>query len=179
MRRGPVLVGLAVVLVVVLVWAVVAIRRSPQIPDLPDDADTSRPAGLGRVVRDGGFEFIVDKVECGTDIVGTGAASKTTSGVFCLVQLNVTNISAPARALRASDQRAYSGPTQYVGDPQASIYASAQTEYGVPIKPGQSATTVVVFDIPRESELDSLELHRSEHSTGAKVVLRPVSPAPS
>lgn len=62
-------------------------------------------AKLNETARDGKFEFVVKKVECGTTTIGTNEyLKKNAQGKFCLMTINVKNIGNEAQGFFGSNQ---------------------------------------------------------------------------
>lgn len=103
-------------------------------------------AGIGDPVRDGKFEFVVSRVDCARTTVGAEHLTRTAKGKFCVVSLSVRNI--------------------------AGIYANRDTHAFLDrVSPGERVTGELVFDVPVEVTLTSLELHDSPLSGGVEVTL--------
>jgi hypothetical protein len=129
-------------------------------------------AGLNESVRDGSFEFTVKSVTCGKDTVGeTDGLNKTAQGQFCEVSLTVKNIKNEPQTFDGSFQKAIgtNGAT-YGNDGEAEIYANSENQTFLnKINPGNSTEGLLVFDIPKDAKIASLELHDSPFSGGVIV----------
>ncbi len=137
-------------------------------------ASPARP-GIGDPVRDGKFEFIVREVDCGEPSVGDGAITKNAQGQYCLVTITVKNIGDRPQTLLDSNQKAIgSNAAQYATDSQAGWYANPANRqvWITEINPGNQVTGVLVFDMPKDVNLSSLQLHDSALSGGAEVKIR-------
>jgi hypothetical protein len=132
-----------------------------------------RAARLGQPVRDGKFEFVVQRVQCGAGSVGGEYSREKAQGQFCLVTMKVTNIGDEARTLDSSSQYAYDATgRRFDANSGASLAANENDETFInDINPGNAVTGVVVFDIPKNTKLAQLELHDSSFSGGVKVSL--------
>jgi hypothetical protein len=89
--------------------------------------EAAKPAGakVGQPVRDGKFEFVVQKVACGIAKVGDEFLSKTAQGQYCLVTVAVKNIGTQPKTFDGGDQRAHgTGGVKYEHDGTAEIYAN-------------------------------------------------------
>jgi hypothetical protein len=153
---------------------VVATSGGDNKPDASDGtqagATPGAGVGLNQPARDGKFEFTVSEVECGKSKVGTDVLSKTAQGQFCLVTMTVNNIGEEARTFDASNQKATGeGGVEYLADGEASLYLEESKSFLTDINPGNSVTGVVVFDIPKDGEIKTLELHDSAFSGGVAV----------
>lgn len=132
-----------------------------------------KEAGIGDPVRDGKFEFVVQKVKCGVSRVGNNLLGERAQGQFCLVTLKVKNIGKEPQTFTDGAQKAYAADgTEYSTNSSASIYANDENSTIFnEINPGNGITGVIVFDIPKDSKLDKLELHDSHFSGGVTVRL--------
>jgi hypothetical protein len=127
--------------------------------------------GLGDEVRDGKFSFVVHSVKCGAKSLGGGFAKA--QGQFCLVNMTVKNIGDEAQTMFSSNQYAYKGDTKYDVDDAATVAASVDSDdpWINDINPGNSLRGVIVFDVPKGTQLTKLELHDSAFSGGTEVFL--------
>lgn len=130
-------------------------------------------APAGTPVRDGKFEFVVERMECGVTRIESEALHDTAQGQFCLVGLAITNIGSKPRAFTSTGQQAYNAAgDEYDSDTEATLYAN--TEHQVwfnNINPGNTLHGVVVFDIPTDAAITELELHDSWFSDGVRVAV--------
>ncbi len=132
-------------------------------------------AKLNEAARDGKFEFVVKKVECGTTTIGTNEyLKKNAQGQFCLMTLSVKNIGNEAQSFFGSNQKLLNAQNQqYAADDAAGIYVDQNySTLFSNINPGNSVEGVVVFDIPKDQTPVSAELHDSSMSSGVKVNLQ-------
>jgi hypothetical protein len=139
-----------------------------------EDAAPAEPAaaGIGQPVRDGKFEFTVTSVEPGVARVGNEFLNKTAQGQFVLVHLTVTNIGDEAQYLFGDNQYAYdSAGRRFSADSEAGIYLEESASFINEINPGNTVEGIVVFDVPTDVTLTSLELHDSAFSGGVTVAL--------
>lgn len=138
-----------------------------------DDKPAAKTAKIGDPVRDGKFEFTVQKVKCGVTKVGTSMLGEKAQGQFCLVTVKVKNIGKEPQALADSAQKAFAADgTEYSTDSAAGLYANKdQDTLFNEINPGNQVTGVLVFDIPKNVKLTKLELHDSLFSGGIDVRL--------
>jgi hypothetical protein len=143
-------------------------------PAEPTKAPPKADPGIGAAVRDGKFEFVVQKVECGQAKVGGEFLNKTAQGHFCLVTLSVKNIGDKPQLFADSNQKAFNATgAQYSTDSAATMYANqdGQSAWLNEINPGNSITGVIIYDIPKDSKIVRLELHDSAFSRGVKVAV--------
>lgn len=145
-------------------------------------AGTAAPAksdpkavGLNTPVRDGKFEFVVTGVQTGLAEVGDNPyLAKKAQGQFVVVAMTVKNI--------GTKPQDFSPTSQKVKDAQGRSFESdsmAQIALGdsdVPvwdnINPGNTVQVKVVFDMPKDAEPATIELHDSMFSGGATVALK-------
>lgn len=130
-------------------------------------------AGLNSPVRDGKFQFVVSKVDCGKASVGSGGLVKKAQGQFCLVALTVTNVGNESQYLDGSSQKALDAQgRQFSPDTAAAIYLGDQgNTFLNQINPGNAVQGQVVFDIPKDAKISKLELHDSPFSQGVAVAV--------
>jgi hypothetical protein len=114
---------------------------------------------VGTEVRDGPVAFVVHEVQCGA------APELATQGQLCLVTVAARNdgderlkVPRSAQVLHGAD-RARHWPTG--GDP---------TPFGS-LKPGETATAVLVFDLPPASVPTHVEVHADAYSAGQVVAV--------
>lgn len=136
--------------------------------------DNPKPdtATLGQPVRDGKFEFVVQKVKCGVPTVGDQYLGEKAQGQFCLVTLSVKNIGDKAQTFNDFNQRAYDAQgREYETDTEAGLYANEDTTdvWLTEINPGNQIKGILVFDISKGSKLTRIELHDSTFSGGVEV----------
>lgn len=130
---------------------------------------------IGQAVRDGKFEFTVNKLSCGETSVGGEYLKTTAQGQFCRVNITVKNIGNEAQTLSHSDQYAYNAQKQkYSADTTAAIYSnsnsSGSTWYNE-INPGNTVSGDLFFDMPAGVNPVEVELHDSGFSGGVRVNL--------
>ncbi|WP_327112991.1 protein kinase [Nocardia sp. NBC_01730] len=136
--------------------------RSPPDPAVPASGDTP--------VRDGKFEFVVTKVDADVSRVGL----QTAAGSFLIVTLAVRNISDEVKWFLPMGQRLFDAQgTPFEHNATATMWQNTQQRlgYSFELRPGQSATTQLVFDLPPQASPDHLELHDFVLSNGVRVHL--------
>jgi hypothetical protein len=107
-------------------------------------AETPEAAGTGTPVRDGKFEFTVQRVECGKSRVGSRDFGQTAQGHFCFVYMKVENIGKEAQTLDGSNQYMYaSGGKRYDADTEAAIYLDDSKTFLEEINPGNAVDGIV------------------------------------
>ncbi|MEV6321550.1 protein kinase [Nocardia sp. NPDC051787] len=137
----------------------------PEDHRLPDPAAV---APVGTAVRDGKFEFVVTKVDAGVSRVGL----QTAAGSFLTVTLAIRNISDEVKWFLPLGQRLVDTKgTPFDHNATATLWQNTQQGlgYSFELRPGQSATTQLVFDLPPDASPDHLELHDFVLSNGTRV----------
>lgn len=133
-----------------------------------DEGDT---VAIGQAGRDGAFEFMVSRIDCGVSQIGDSFINQTAVGQYCLAELHIRNAGNRPATFADALQRGY-GPNgdRYAPDSAAGILANSEQQlFQNQINPGNQVKGVVVYDIPRDSHLAELELHESEHTAGLRV----------
>jgi hypothetical protein len=134
----------------------------------------NKTPGLDQPARDGKFEFTVTKVKCGVAKVGSSLLNEKAQGQFCLIDVRVKNIGKEAQYFSDSEQKAFdAAKVEYSVDSAAALYANDEQQVLFEeINPGNTVKGKLVFDIPKGTELTSLELHDSAFSGGVTVSLK-------
>ncbi|MBE1548015.1 hypothetical protein GGC64_002023 [Mycobacterium sp. OAS707] len=132
-------------------------------PDVP-------PAAMGQEVRDGDFSFVVTGVQRMDAVVNPEHPDieKTAQGEYVVVQMTVTNTSAEPQTYSGSFNTLSDGGTVYKSDDEAWLYFGHLPPR---LNPGDSFDTAVVFDVPKGTEVQSVDLHDGPTSTGVTVAL--------
>ena len=131
------------------------------------------PARIGESAVDGDFTSVVKAVEDGPATIGDADINTEPRGKFVLVTMTVTNNSDSPRSLPGANQylidmdgrraSADTAAARHLPDDAQSLYAE--------IDPGNTATGIVVFDVPADATPAGLELHQSASSDGVTVAL--------
>ncbi len=142
-----------------------------------DAADTGKAdgseAGIGDPVRDGKFEFTVTKVEKGVAQVGDEYLNEKAQGQFVLVHMAVENIGDEPQTFFGSNQQlSDSEGRTFNADDGAAIYLGESNALLEEINPGNTVKGIVVFDVPKDAQLASIDLHDSAFSGGVEVSLK-------
>jgi hypothetical protein len=134
----------------------------------------SRPPGIGDAARDGKFEFAVSRVDCSRTSLGVEHLKRTANGKYCMVSLSVRNIADESQYFLGHAQKAFDAAgTAYRNDEIAGIYANRDTQTFLrKLDRGERVAGVLVFDVPKQVTLTTLELHDSLLSGGVRVALR-------
>lgn len=135
---------------------------------------TAQLAKIGQPVRDGKFEFTVNKQTCGQTSVGDQYVNKTAQGQYCVLSITVKNIGNEAQTFDSSNEYVYDASNNKLSaDGTASSYDNSGDEAFLnEINPGNSVTGNVVFDVPKTITPITAELHDSGFSGGVKVSLQ-------
>lgn len=145
-------------------------RSENPVDDSNNDKNTSVEFGLGQKVRDGKFEFVVNKVTCGSTEIGYFSKAQ---GHYCLVNLNVTNIGERAQSFSAGKHTAFDlDGRQFEADSMATSEASDNVGIWDNINPGNSIQVNLVFDMPKAVEPVKVKLHDGYFSNGVSVNLK-------
>ena len=137
-------------------------------------ADVARadvpPAAIGQEVRDGDFSFVVTDVQRMDAVVNPEHPDieKVAQGEFVVVQMTVTNVGAEPQTYSGSFNTLFDGSTVYKSDDEAWLYFGKLPPR---LNPGDSVDTGVVFDVPKGTEVQSIELHDGPTSAGVTVGL--------
>jgi hypothetical protein len=136
-----------------------------------DTASSATHHKFNEPVRDGKFEFVVKSLTCGKAKEGDEVLNKTAQGQYCEVALTVKNIGTEAQIFDGSAQTAKgANGAKYENDGEAEIYANSDNQTFLnKINPGNTADGTVIFDIPKDARIVSLELHDSPFSGGVTV----------
>jgi hypothetical protein len=139
--------------------------------DNSGSGDKPAAVGIGQPARDGKFEFVVSKLECGISKIGDQYLNRTAQGQFCKVSMSVKNIGNEAKLFTDSNQHAYNAAGQkYEADSAAAIYLGQDSKSFLEnINPGNAVNGVIIFDIPKDGKIVKLELHDSAFSGGVTV----------
>jgi serine/threonine protein kinase len=128
------------------------------------------PPGIGDPVRDGNFEFVVEKLDCGQSTIGPPLLRQTADGQYCLVTLNVRNVKNDSRTFSLVNQKLRDGDREFSAGVLATMAANGSADLiNTQLNPEQAAHGVLVFDVPESASPDSIELHDSLLSGGVRV----------
>ncbi|WP_327045399.1 DUF4352 domain-containing protein [Microbispora sp. NBC_01189] len=144
-------------------------------PKKPRTGDPEQPQapGLGDVVKDGKFAFKVTKVDKGLSQVGESFTVSKAQGQYILVHLTVKNIGDEAQLFSDSAQKLVDarGRTFDADSGAAAIGLKDSNAFLNNINPGNSVKGILLFDVPKNLTLRSVELHDSIFSGGVTVSL--------
>ncbi len=149
-------------------------RVAPPSPlDRPEESsEPAVPEGtLGTPIREGSFEFVVQKVECGKASVDSKYLSEKPQGEFCLVSITVKNVGTQPQRFLDVNQKAISATgAGFAADSKAAYVASDGHPMSLtPVNPGNTMTGVMVYDVPKDTKITKMELHETTVSRGVTV----------
>jgi hypothetical protein len=136
----------------------------------PSAVEETQAAGVGQEVRDGNFSFVIAGIER-VDAVADPEfpeIQRTAQGEFVIVKMTVTNVGDEPQTFFASFNTLSDGSTVYQSDDEAWIYLGNTL---ADLNPGDSIDTAVVFDVPKGTDVESIELHDGPFSDGVTVGL--------
>jgi hypothetical protein len=136
----------------------------------PSGVEETQAAGVGQEVRDGNFSFVIAGIER-VDVIADPdipQLRKAAQGEYVVVKMTVTNVGAETQTFWASFNTLSDGSTVYQSDDEALVYLDNTM---VDLKPGDSIDTAAVFDVPKGTDVESVELHDGPFSDGVTVGL--------
>lgn len=137
--------------------------------ELTGDAAPDQP-GIGDVVQDGDFEFVVNDVELGVDRVGNDFLGTQAQGQFVLVHATITNIGTEEVTFFGSNQNLIDSQDRtHSADTEAAIYLEDANSFLTDVNPGNTTDVIVIFDVPADAVPAAVELHGSMFSSGVLV----------
>jgi len=129
--------------------------------------------GIGQPAADGKFSFVVNGVDCGRTQVGNRYFNTTAQGMFCIIDLVITNIGDESQSFLGGNCTLLNAEGQeFSADSEAAFYFEDAEWLYEEINPGNSLATKVVFDVPAGMAPTSIELRDSAFSGGVTVNLR-------
>jgi hypothetical protein len=155
--------------------AVTADQDAAEPSDNPASTHAAPPAptGIGQPAADGDFSFVVNGVDCGRTQLGGQYVNTTAQGVFCIVDLTITNIGDGPQSFSGENCRLFNAEGQeFSADSEAALHLEDAEWFYEEINPGNRLATKIVFDVPADMAPASIELHDSVFSRGVTVSLR-------
>jgi hypothetical protein len=145
---------------------------TPAATKPPATEPTETAPGIGERARDGKFEFVVSRIRCGVQRIGSQYLNKTAQGQFCLISVRVRNIGDEQRTFEQSSQYLFdtAGRRYETGD--AGLYLEDSKSFLEEINPGNGVNGTLVYDVPKSLKAAKIELHDSAFSGGVEVALR-------
>lgn len=131
-------------------------------------------AGLNTPVRDGKFEFVVTGVEKGVSSVGDNPyLTEQAQGQFVIVSMTVQNTSKEPKSFSPTEQKLIDDQGRSFEPSTSAQIALGGSDIPVwdSINPGNTVNAKIVFDMPKDANPATLELHDSMLSGGVKVSL--------
>ena len=140
-----------------------------------DSADEAPAAyGLGDAVPTGDWEITVSNVESGVSQVGDQYLNATAQGQYILVDVEVKNTgSEPSYFFEGDVKLLDDAGNTYATDSEASLYTTESGDVFLleEINPGNTASGVLVFDVPADASPNVLEFQGGIFDTPAEVAL--------
>jgi hypothetical protein len=144
---------------------------SSETPTPTTPPPPSRP-GLGDPVRDGKLEFVVLGLSCGVEKLEWTLFSRQADGQFCVVDVSLTNIDDDQVLFPGGGQYAYTADEMRVRSSSEANFVANRGHLDLwTIGGGDSITVKLVFDIPADATLATVELHDSLFSGGVTVAV--------
>jgi hypothetical protein len=139
----------------------------------PVEAKGDANPRIGEPAADGKFTFVANAIDCTSTEIGSEYLNKTAQGVFCVVDLTITNTGNKPQSFFGDNAKLFNAAGQeFSADTEAAIYLEDSSSLYEEINPGNSLTSKVVFDVPAGSAPTSIELHDSVFSGGVTVDLQ-------
>lgn len=111
--------------------------------------------GIGTAVSSGDLSFTVTKVETGVASVGSSSIGHSAQGQYVLVHVSVANTGKKSETLSASQQLLVDTQgRQHETDSTASMYLGEDSLIFEEINPGNTATGILIYDIPADAVVD-------------------------
>lgn len=141
--------------------------------DAEGEIDPAALPHVGDPVVDQQFAFTVTEIECDVRQIGGRWLNAIAKGQFCLVTIDVANIGDRRQAFYGDHQVLVSTKgLRYSPSADAASYLDRSRSVHEQIDPGDQLTAQVVYDVPKRSTPDRIDLHASLYSPGVAVVLR-------
>ena len=141
--------------------------------DAEAEVDPAALPQVGDPVVDQQFAFTVTDLECGVVQIGSRWLNAIAKGQFCLVTIDVANIGDRRQAFYGDHQVLVNTKgLRYSPSADAASYLDHSRSVYEQIDPGEQLTARVVYDMPKRSTPDRMDLHASLYSPGVAVVLR-------
>ncbi len=130
--------------------------------------------GIGDAAKDGKFTFTVHSFDCGKKSVGASFLKDKAQGQFCLMDVTVANHGDEAQMLFSDNQYVYDAKgRQFSHDDVAAMSVQGNDQVWIEdINPGNSVRGIMVFDVPKNADIVTAELHDSMMSGGITVSLK-------
>ncbi len=130
----------------------------------PTAGETSAPAepeetlpGIGDKVVIEGLEITVTSIETGRDSVGSGGLSEKAQGAFTLLGVSITNVGTTAETVISSSFIVLDDAArEFESSLTASLYLGGSGFAFEKINPGNTASGILVFDLPKGTDPKTL-----------------------
>lgn len=151
-------------------------RQSTGAPEATTGARSEAPGesgphtvDVGDTGTDGDVRFRVGSLSCGKKKIGTKPMSLTADGKFCVAEVRLTNVGGKPQRLSFDRQKLYDTKhksylsAQYAPDSFPGEFLFDQ------LKPNQTTSGPIVFDVPEPATVDYLVLHGGGKGKGLTV----------
>ncbi len=140
---------------------------------VPDASGVVRGGRIGLEVRDANLAFVVHSFSCGaTEVPGPGG-TRTAQGHYCEVTLDVSNSGRGPATFPGRLQTLVDSAGRRFGPDVAATAghpANAGRDLLAPVvNPGNTLSGVLVFDVPPDTNVRSVELRAGPQGLGARV----------
>ncbi|HJA37867.1 MAG TPA: DUF4352 domain-containing protein [Candidatus Brevibacterium intestinigallinarum] len=139
-----------------------------------EPAEAAAAFGLGDAVATGDWEITVSDVQSGVSQVGDEFLGSTAQGQYILVDIAVKNTgSSPSYFFEDDVKLLDDAGNTYATDSEASLYTTESGDVFLleEINPGNTASGVIVFDVPADASPNVLEFQGGIFDTPAQVAL--------
>jgi hypothetical protein len=111
---------------------------------------------LPQIATTGDFSMTFSKIDCTKKKIGSGWASSTADGVYCIVTATMKNISKKSAYIPASDITLVdSGDNEFEHESGLSMYLKG-TFFLDKVSPGNKKTGYLVYDVPKGTKPSQL-----------------------
>jgi Protein kinase domain/Domain of unknown function (DUF4352) len=142
--------------------------QAPATTAAPQPRERGGTPGTRHSVRDGKLEFTVTSVSCGHSMVGEPPIQFRAGGQFCLVRLQLRNISSQSWTMFPNQFLIDTAGDSHRMDIRSGIAVSSQRLLEQ-LEPHRRISGTLVFDLPRTERPERLEFHDSLLSGGASI----------
>lgn len=139
------------------------------------ESESDVDGGIGDVVSEGNFSFVVNSVECGITYVGSDLLGEEAQGQFCKIAISVENTGNEAEYFSADSQLVYDDQgREFEADTGAMIYLDEGDDVwiGSDINPGNAIDASLLFDLPEGVEPVQIRLVEGYFGVGVDVSLK-------
>ncbi len=160
-------------LLVVAGGTFVMTRPAPPAPVEPYVAPTIAAPSIGQTVTDGRWAFTLTSVSMDGELIGETVGSEKAQGTWVVAHVDVTNVAKIAGPLDVQKQFIVdTSGTKYTASVVPSLDGWNHA-YISGIKPKETVSAQIAFDVPPGAQFSHLELHDAQFGTkGAKIPLR-------